>query len=84
MPNAVATLQQRCGNVLIKSESNIVTTLETVDHVTTLRQRQQRLCDKVVKTSLCQLSNYGFFITYKFTKLHQSTVTVTLLLNKLP
>ena len=50
MLNVVATLQQRCGNVLITSESEVVTTLETdvrttliFDRATTLWQRQQRL-----------------------------------------
>ena len=63
MFNVVAVLQQRCGNVLITSESDAVTTLETVidttlifDRATTLWQRQQRRCDNVVTTSLCQLS----------------------------
>ena len=43
MLNVVATLQQRCGNVLITSESDVVTTSETdvcttliFDRVTTL------------------------------------------------
>ena len=64
MLNVVATLQQRCGNVLITSESDAVTTSETdigttliFDRVTTLWQCQQRRCDKVVTTSLCQLGN---------------------------
>ena len=47
MLNVVATLQQRCGNVLITSESDVVTTSET-DVGTTL------ICDRVT-TSLCQL-----------------------------
>ena len=59
MLNVVATLQQRCGNVLITSESDVVTTSETdvgttliFDRFTTLWQRQQRRCDNVV-TTLC-------------------------------
>ena len=67
MLNVVATLQQRCGNVLITSESNVVTTSETdvsttliFDRVTTLWQRQQRRCNNVVTTSLCQLGNNQF------------------------
>ena len=62
MLNVMATLQQRCGNILITSESNIVTTSETdvgatliFDRATTLSQRQQRRCHNVVTTSLCQL-----------------------------
>ena len=62
MLNVVVTLQQRCGNVLITSESNVVTTSETdvgttliFDRVTTLWQRQQQRCDNVATTSLCQL-----------------------------
>ena len=46
MLNVVVTLQQRCGNVLITSESNVVTTSETdvgttsiFDRVTTLWKR---------------------------------------------
>ena len=49
MLNVVATLQQRCGNVFITSESDVVTTSETdvgttliFDRVTTLLQRHQR------------------------------------------
>ena len=45
MQNVVATLQQRCGNVLITSESDVVTTSETdvdttliLDRATTLSQ----------------------------------------------
>ena len=45
MLNVVATLQQRCGNVLTTSESDVVTTSETdvgttliFDHVTALWQ----------------------------------------------
>ena len=60
--NVMATLQQRCGNILITSESNAVTTSETdvgtnliFDRATTLWQRQQRRCDNVITTSLCQL-----------------------------
>ena len=56
--------QQRCGNVLITSESDVVTTLETdvmttliFDRATTLWQRQQRRCDNVAKKSLYQLGN---------------------------
>ena len=48
MLNNVATLQQRCGNILMTSENDVVTTLETdvgttliFDHATTLWQRQQ-------------------------------------------
>ena len=48
MLNVVATLQQRCGNV------DVGTTL-IFDRATTLWQRQQRRCDNVVTTSLCQL-----------------------------
>ena len=51
MLNVVVTLQQYCGNVLIMSESDFVTTSETdvgttliFDRVTTLWQRQQRRC----------------------------------------
>ena len=62
MLNGVVTLQQRFGNVFITSESDVVTTSETdvstfliFDRVTTLWQRQQRRCDNVVTTSLCQL-----------------------------
>ena len=54
MLNVVATLQQRCGNVLITSETDVGTTL-IFDHVTTLWQRQQRRCNNVVTTLLCQL-----------------------------
>ena len=60
--NVMATLQQRCGNVLITSESNAVTTSETdvgttliFDRATTLWQRQKRRCDIDITTSLCQL-----------------------------
>ena len=62
MLNLVATLQQRCGNVLISSESNLVTTSETdvgttliFHRATTLWQRQQGRCDNVVTTLLYQL-----------------------------
>ena len=62
MLNVVATLQQYCGNVLITSKSNAVTTSETnvgttliFGRNTTLWQRQQLRCDNVVTTSLCQL-----------------------------
>ena len=62
MISVVATLQQRCGNVLIRSESDDVTTLETdvgttliFDGATTLWQRQKWRCDNVVTMSLCQL-----------------------------
>ena len=62
MLNVVATLQQRCGNVSVTSESDVVTTSETdvgttliLDHVTTLGQRQQRRCDNIVTTLLSQL-----------------------------
>ena len=65
MLNVMATLQQRCGNVLITLESNVVTTLETdvgttliFYRITMLRQRQQRRCDNVVIMSLCQLGTY--------------------------
>ena len=61
MLNFLATLQQRCGNVLITSESNIVRTSETdvgltliFDRATT-RQRQHRRCHNIVTTSLCRL-----------------------------
>ena len=54
MLNFVATLQQRRGNVFIKSESDVGTTL-IFDGTATLWQRQQRRCDNVVTTSLCQL-----------------------------
>ena len=54
MLNVVATLQQRCGNVLITSESDVVTMSDTdvvttliFDRVTTLSQRQQRRCHNV-------------------------------------
>ena len=60
MLNVVMTLQQRCGNVLITSESEVVTTSETdfgttliFDRTRTLWQRQERRCDNVVTTSLC-------------------------------
>ena len=69
MLNAVKTLQQRCGNVLITSESNVVTTSETdvgttliFNRATTLWQRQQRRCDNVVTTWLCQLDVIFFHI----------------------
>ena len=49
MLNVVATLQQRCGKVLITSVSDVVTTSETdvgttliFDRAKTLWQRQQR------------------------------------------
>ena len=42
MLNVVTTLQQRCGNVLKTSESDIVTTL-IFDRVTTLWQRCQNV-----------------------------------------
>ena len=51
MLNVVATLQQRCGNV------DVGTTL-IFDRATTLWQRQQRRCDNVVTTSLCQLGKF--------------------------
>ena len=64
MLNVVATLQQRCGNVLITSASNVVTTSETdvittliFDRATTLWQRQRRRCDNLVTKSLYQLGN---------------------------
>ena len=54
-------LWRRWGNVLTTLESDVVTTSETYvgttlifDRVTTW-QRQQRRCDNVVTTSLCQL-----------------------------
>ena len=66
MLNVVATLQQRCGNVLITSESDVVTASETdvgtaliFDHATALRQHQQRHCDNIVAASLCQLESVG-------------------------
>ena len=62
MLNVVGTLQQCCGNILKTSESDDVTTSETdvgttliFDSSTTLWQSQQRRCDNVVTTSLCQL-----------------------------
>ena len=62
MLNVVVTLYQRCGNVLTTSESNLVATSETdvgtaliFDSATTLWHRQQRRCNNVVITSLCQL-----------------------------
>ena len=72
MPNIVATLQQRCGNLLIMSESvDVVRTLDTevsatliFDRVTTLWPRQQRLCDNVVTMSLCLLG----LVPFSFTK----------------
>ena len=65
MLNVVATLQQRCGNVLITSESDVVTTSETdvcttliFDRVTTLWRRQQlQRCGNVVTTLLSQLGS---------------------------
>ena len=51
MFNVAATLQQRCGNLLITSESDVVTTSETdvgatliFDRATTWKRQQQR-CD---------------------------------------
>ena len=69
----MATLQQRCGNVLITSESEFVTTLETdvrttliFDRATTLWQHQQRHCDNVVTASQYQLeySQYHHQVLY--------------------
>ena len=64
MLNGVVTLQQRFGNVFITSERDVVTTSETdadttliLDRVTALLQRQQRCCDNVATTSLCQLGS---------------------------
>ena len=66
MLNVAATLQQCCGNLLITSESDVVTTSETdvgttliFDRVTT-RKRQQQRCDNVVTRSLCQLGRCFF------------------------
>ena len=67
MLNVVATLQQRCGNVLKTSGSDVVTMSETdvgttliFDRFTTSSQRQQRRCDNVVPTTLCQLGKRHF------------------------
>ena len=60
MLSVVATLQQRCGNVLITSETDVGTTL-IFDSATMLWQRQQRRCD-VATTSLCQLGHYLRFL----------------------
>ena len=43
MFNVVAVLQQRCGNVLITSESDAVTTLETVIDTTLIFDRATTL-----------------------------------------
>ena len=53
----------------VTSESDVVTTSETdvsttliFDRATRLWQRQQQCCDKVAKTSLCQLvGSLGLF-----------------------
>ena len=65
MLNVVATLQQRCRNVLIKSESHVVTTSETdvgttliFDRVTTLLQRR------------CSSWGNGKICSWKFRKTH--------------
>ena len=70
MLNVVETLQQRCDNVLITSESDVVAKSENdigttliFDRVLTLWQRQQWRCDNVVTTSLCQL---GILILCKY------------------
>ena len=49
MLNVVATLQQRCGNVLITSENNVSLTL--------IFDWAQR-CDNVVTASMCQLATW--------------------------
>ena len=56
MLNVVATLQLRCGNVLITLESGVVTTSETDIGTTLIFDR----CDNVVTTSLCQLGNFVY------------------------
>ena len=68
MLNVVATLQQRYDNVLKTTGSDVVTMSETdagttliFDRVTTLWQRQQRRCDNVDTTSLCQLGELLLF-----------------------
>ena len=88
MLNVVATQQQRYGNVLITSENEVVTTLETdvgtaliFDRAKTLRQRQQQHCDNVVTTSLCQLwySQYHHQVLYflYLTRSHQHNNVTT-------
>ena len=56
MLDVLATLQQRCGNVLITSETDVCTSL-IFDRVTTLWQRQQRRCGNIVTTLLSQLGS---------------------------
>ena len=55
MLNVVVTLQQRCGNVLITSESNVVTTSETDVGTTVIFDCATR-CDNVNKDAVTTLS----------------------------
>ena len=82
MLNVVVTLQQCCGNVLITSESDIVTTSETdvdtiliLDHVTTLLQRvnndvvttlSQRCCASWERCKLVIIGKIIYSILYYF------------------
>ena len=56
MLNVKVTLQQRCGNVLTKSGTDVATTL-IFDRATTLSQHQPRCCGNVVAKSLCRLGS---------------------------
>ena len=81
MLNVVAVLQQRCGNVLITSESDVATTSETevgttliFDSVKTLWQRQQPRSEFIQWTTntktlgMCPINSILWLIFFGWTE----------------